>query len=57
MERYPGLHTNEIRENNGSIEFTIPKPIAESLELEPGDVPEEILWDDEDGGALRLEFV
>jgi hypothetical protein len=53
--RYP-LTTNEIRENNGSYAFTIPKAICHALELETGEIPEEVVWDDEGVRELTLRF-
>jgi hypothetical protein len=53
--RYPGMEKNRVRINNGSYVYTLPKPIAQELELEHGDEPQDIEWDDE-GREVVLKF-
>jgi antitoxin component of MazEF toxin-antitoxin module len=51
--KYPG-QGNPVRRVNGSFVLTIPKDLARELEIEDGELPKQIEWDDD--RELRLSF-
>ncbi|WP_338904328.1 hypothetical protein [Salinibaculum marinum] len=46
---------NKIRERGGSMVYTIPRSIVDELELEAGEEPEVVEWDD-DEREVTLSF-
>jgi len=45
---YSGMNKNQIRLQNQSYVYTIPKPVVKELGLEAGDEPDDVEWDKDD---------
>lgn len=52
MNKYPG-DGNPLREQGGSVVNTLPKAVANELDVQPGDVPSVSYSED---GVIQLDF-
>ncbi|WP_340102157.1 hypothetical protein [Salinibaculum salinum] len=44
-QKLPGVRKNKVREKSGSYEYVIPRDAGDELNLEHGEVPEEVAVD------------